>query len=644
VKLTVDGKERDCLLLLYRDGDKLYVPVEQLDRVQKYSVEESAPPALNKLGGSGWERLKQQTKRAIFEMAEELVTLYAERKARPGYAFSSDTPWQKELEASFIYQETPDQLTATDDVKNDLECSTPMDRLICGDVGYGKTEVAMRAAFKVVQDGKQVAVLVPTTILAQQHYETFRERMMPFPVCIEVLSRFRTQKEQDAVIKGLSSGSVDIVIGTHRLLSEDVHFKDLGLVIIDEEQRFGVRHKEKLKQLRRQVDVMAMTATPIPRTLHMALLGTRDMSIINTPPKDRLPILTEILPFDEHRIADAILREVDRGGQVYFVHNRVQSIDSMAEFLRELLPQVRFAVAHGQMPERQLERIMLDFLLRRYDCLVATMIIESGLDIPNVNTIIINRADRFGLSQLYQIRGRVGRSNRRAYAYLIVPPRKVLPKTAQRRLLAIEEFSDLGSGFSIAMRDLEIRGAGNLLGAQQHGFIAAVGFDLYCRLLDEAIHQLKGEEVEQIPDPDLHIAASAYLPDEYVHDAEQKVGLYQRLAAARSTAALLEIEEEMRDRYGRCPPQTVALLDLIQVKILARQIRAVAVDIDDIRLRLILPQDWQPPRQKIEEMIRRSPALLNFSFGKENTVTASLEGETDYERLEFARTVLQEMV
>ena len=505
-------------------------------------------------------------------MASELIQLYAERKTRLGVQYGSDTPLQRELEAAFPFQETPDQLRTMEEVKKDMESPNPMDRLVCGDVGYGQTEIAVRAAFKAVCAGKQVAVLVPTTILAQQHYQTFTERMAQMPVRIEVLSRFRTAKAQKEIVKDLNQGKVDILVGTHRILTKDVKFAALGLLVVDEEQRFGVKHKEQIKKLKRLVDVIALTAPPIPRTLHMSLIGSRDMAVINTPPQDRVPIHTEIIAFDEDRITQAIAREIQRGGQVYFVHNRIRSIFRLAQYLEELLPQVRFAVAHGQMPARQLETIMHDFLERKHDCLISTMIIESGIDIPSVNTILVNRADMLGLGQLYQIRGRVGRSKERAYAYLLVPKGKRLTKKSRLRLRAIEEFADLGSGFNIAMRDMEIRGAGNIIGAQQHGFIAAVGFDLYCRLLDEAVRELKGEVPDTVVEPDIKISVTAYIPDEYVPDTDLKMEFYQRLAEARRIVDLLSIVEEMQDRLGRMPYQAQALLNIMEIKIMAGQL------------------------------------------------------------------------
>ena len=643
-RLVLSARDHDCLEVTYQGKDKLFIPVEQLDRLRKYSSSESEPPILNKLGSNAWERLKERTKEEIFKMASELIQLYAARKALPGARFSEDTPMQRELEAAFPFQETPDQLRTVEDVKKDMEAPHPMDRLVCGDVGYGKTEVAVRAAFKAVADHKQVAMLVPTTILAQQHHQTFTERMANLPVRIEVLSRFRTPKEQRDVARDTKAGKVDILIGTHRLLSKDVTFRDLGLLIVDEEQRFGVRHKEQIKQLKRLVDVVTLTATPIPRTLHMSLMGTRDMSVINTPPQDRLPIHTEIFAFDEGRIVEAIVREVQRGGQVYFVHNRIQSIYRLAEYLEELLPSTRFAVAHGQMPSRQLEKIMLDFLERKYDCLVSTMIIESGIDIPSVNTILVNRADMLGLGQLYQIRGRVGRSKERAYAYLLVPKGKRLTRKSRRRLQAIEEFADLGSGFNIAMRDMEIRGAGNIIGAQQHGHITAVGFDLYCRLLDEAVRELKGEKVEHVVEPEMKIAVTAYIPDDYVPDTDLKMEFYQRLAEAHRLVELLGVQEELEDRFGRMPYQTKSLLALMEIKIMARQLGLAAVQLEKSRFRMIFPEEVQPAPADIQRLVEKSSAQLEFKVADALVVEAFIRATDEQERLEKARNIMREVV
>ena len=643
-RLTISNRDHDCLEVSYQARDKLFVPVEQLDRLRRYTSADGAPPLLSKLGSGAWEKLKERTREEIFKAAAELIQLYAERKSLPGVAFSEDSPMLRELEASFPFHETPDQLRTVEEVKRDMEAPHPMDRLVCGDVGYGKTEVAVRAAFKAVCDHKQVAVLVPTTILAQQHLQVFSERMEPFPVRVEVLSRFRTAREQKQVVEDVRAGKVDVLIGTHRILSRDIRFRELGLLVVDEEQRFGVRHKERLKQLKRQVDVITLTATPIPRTLHMSLMGARDMSVINTPPQDRLPIHTEIITFDEGRIAGAIQREVERGGQVYFVHNRVQSIHRLAEYLEELLPQVRFALAHGQMPARQLERIMLDFLERKYDCLVSTMIIESGIDIPSVNTILVNRADMLGLSQLYQIRGRVGRSKERAYAYLLVPRGKRLTRKSRLRLRAVEEFADLGSGFNIAMRDMEIRGAGNLLGAQQHGFITAVGFDLYTRLLDEAVRELKGERVEHAPDPEIKIAVTAYLPDDYVPDTDLKMEFYQRLAGAGRVADLLAVREEMEDRFGRLPWQAASLLHIMEIKIMARQLGLAAVQLEKSRFRLTFPGDRQVAPADLQRLVEKSSSELEFNLGEGLTIETFLRATDEQERLGKARDLVEQLL
>ena len=643
-RLRIGGREHDCLVVTYQDQDRVFVPVEQLDRLRKYSSAEGEMPLLSKLGSAAWEKLKERTREEIFKMASELVHLYAERKARPGFVFSADGPLHRELEAAFPFQETPDQLRTMEEVKKDMEAPHPMDRLVCGDVGYGKTEVAVRAAFKAICDHKQTAVLVPTTILAEQHYQTFSERMGHTPARVEVLSRFRSPKEQQQILRDVKNGQVDVLIGTHRILSKDIRFRDLGLLVVDEEQRFGVRHKERLKQLKRLVDVLTLTATPIPRTLHMSMMGARDMSVINTPPQDRLPIHTEILAFDEARIAEAIHREVERGGQVYVVHNRVQSIQRLAEYLQDLLPQVRFGVAHGQMPPRQLEKVMVDFLERKYDCLVCTMIIESGIDIPSVNTIIVNRADALGLSQLYQIRGRVGRSNERAYAYLLVPKGKKLTKKSRMRLRAIEEFADLGSGFNIAMRDLEIRGAGNLVGAQQHGFISAVGFDLYCRLLDEAMREIKGDYSPDNPEPEIKIAVSAYIPDEYLRDSDQKMEFYQRLADASRIVDLLDIREEMKDRFGRLPQPARSLMHIMEIKIMARQLGLASVQLEQSRFCLAFPPDKPISPADIEKMVEQCSTQLDFDLGQQLKIEVRVPGRDEIERLEKARDLLEEIL
>ncbi|MDO8683132.1 MAG: transcription-repair coupling factor [Armatimonadota bacterium] len=578
--LKVEGVERDYLLLEYSGQDRLYVPSDQIDRVQKYIGVEGQPPQVHRLGGGEWARTTKRVKQSVREMAKELIELYAWRQASGGYSFGPDTPWQQEMEAAFPYQETPDQFEAINDVKHDLEKPKPMDRLICGDVGYGKTEVAIRAAFKAVNEGKQVAVLAPTTVLAQQHLNTFIGRLGAYPVTVDMLSRFRSRKEQKKTIEGLKIGAVDIVIGTHRMLSKDVEFKDLGLLIVDEEQRFGVGQKEKLKQLRKTVDVLAMTATPIPRTLHMSLSGIRDMSIINDPPEGRSPIKTYIKEADDEMIREAIFRELDRDGQIYFVHNRVENIAHVAAHVQTLVPYAKIEVAHGQMSEDDLERIMLDFYDRQFDVLVCTTIIESGLDIPNVNTIVINDADKMGLSQLYQLRGRVGRSDRQAYAYLLYKEDKILSEIAEKRLDAIKEFTSLGSGFKVAMRDLEIRGAGNLLGAEQHGQMAAVGFDLYCQLLSQAVLEMKGEEVEEFNMPPVDLPLDAHIPNNYISDEALRILFYKKLAAVKSVKDVQNVQEELEDRFGDPPRQVWNSLAILRLRLRAMELGIMSISTD----------------------------------------------------------------
>jgi transcription-repair coupling factor (superfamily II helicase) len=564
--LEMDGRHKDYLHLQYGGNDSLYVPVDQIDQVQRYVGSNEKEPKLYHLGGGEWNRVKQRVAKSVKDIAEDLVKLYAARQSAPGHAFTLDTPWQTDFEAMFPYEETPDQLRAIQEIKKDMQESRPMDRLLCGDVGYGKTEVAIRAAFKAVMDGKQVSVLVPTTILAHQHYETFRERFSGFPVTIEVLSRFRSKSESTAVMKGVQDGSVDIVIGTHRLLQKSIHFKDLGLLIVDEEQRFGVTHKERLKQMRTNVDCLTLTATPIPRTLHMSLLGVRDLSVIETPPENRFPVQTYVVEFNDSLIREALERELNRGGQVYFLFNQVDGINYMTERIGRLLPDARIASAHGQMPEEMLERVMLDFLDGDIDILVTTTIIETGLDIPNVNTLIVYDADRLGLSQLYQLRGRVGRSNRIAYAYFTYQRDKVLTEVAEKRLQAIKEFTELGSGFKIAMRDLSIRGAGNLLGAEQHGFINSVGFDMYNDMLAQAVKEIRGDKEQEMPEPSIDLALEAYLPDAFIPNPAQKISMYKKFKFVRSVEAANDLEEELEDRFGDLPESVRNLLDITRMK------------------------------------------------------------------------------
>jgi transcription-repair coupling factor (superfamily II helicase) len=578
-EIEQDGLSVEFMILEFAEGAKLYVPLTRLDLIQKYRSTDTGPaPVLNRLGTQQWTRTKARVRKAMQDMAAELLKLYAERHTAQGNAFSVDNEFQREFEDAFDFSETDDQITAIRAVKEDMESPTPMDRLLCGDVGYGKTEVAMRAAFKAVQDGKQVAVLTPTTVLSFQHFETFKQRFAPFPIHIEMISRFRTTKEQKDIIERVATGRVDILIGTHRLLSKDIKFQDLGLLVVDEEQRFGVRHKERLKQLRKEIDVLAMSATPIPRTLHMSLVGLRDMSIIETPPKDRMAIQTVVARFDEKIVRSAIEVELERSGQVFFVHNRVESIYEIAARIQELVPSARVAVAHGQMGENDLEKVMLAFMRHEFDVLVATTIIENGLDIPLANTILINRAERHGLSELYQLRGRVGRSNRRAYAYLLIPPENELTEIARRRLAALKEFSDLGAGFKIAALDLELRGAGNMLGGEQSGHIEAVGFELYTSMLEAAVKEMKGEAGEERPATQLNLGIALRIDESYVPEENQRLRLYKKIAGSNTEASVNEIRAEMEDRYGAPPDATVYLLEAAFLRLECERLGIAQVD------------------------------------------------------------------
>jgi transcription-repair coupling factor (superfamily II helicase) len=576
--LMINGVHKDYLHIQYKGNDKLYVPVDQIDLVQKYVGSEGKEPKMYKLGGSEWKRVKKKVETSVKDIADDLIKLYAERESTKGYAFSPDSDMQREFEMSFPYQETEDQLRSIAEIKRDMERERPMDRLLCGDVGYGKTEVAIRAAFKAIMDGKQVAFLVPTTILAQQHYETIKERFNGYPINIGILSRFRTRKQLAETIKGLKNGTVDLVIGTHRLLSKDVQFADLGLLIVDEEQRFGVTHKEKIKKLKTNVDVLTLTATPIPRTLHMSMLGVRDLSVIETPPENRFPVQTYVMEYNGMFVKEAIERELARGGQVYYLYNRVEDIERKAEEISLLVPDARVAYAHGQMAEAELESVILSFLDGEFDVLITTTIIETGVDIPNVNTLIVYDADRMGLSQLYQLRGRVGRSNRVAYAYFTYRKDKVLSEAAEKRLQAIKEFTELGSGFKIAMRDLSIRGAGNLLGAQQHGFIDSVGFDLYSQMLKEAIEERKGTDTEKAAPPfDVELELDAYIPDAYIADGQQKIEMYKRFRNIETMEELEELREEMIDRFGDYPIQVEYLFKIAEMKVHARKMKLESI-------------------------------------------------------------------
>ncbi|MDI6735885.1 MAG: transcription-repair coupling factor [bacterium] len=638
--LTVEGLKKDLLLIEYADGDKLYVPLDQFGLVEKYMGDKDRPPRIYRLNDAVWSRVKKNVKKSIESIAMELIELYAQRKALPGHAFSKDGDWQYEFEAGFIYEETPDQLKVIEEIKVDMEKKEPMDRLICGDVGYGKTEVALRAAFKATMDNKQVAVLVPTTILAAQHYQTFTQRLAPFPIKVEMLSRFRTKAEQRKILEGLKTGEIDIIIGTHRLLQKDVEFQNLSLVIIDEEQRFGVQHKERLKQLRKLVDVLALTATPIPRTLYMSLSGARDMSVINTPPPERLPIKTFVLPFSEQVIREAILREMDRQGQIYFVHTQVKTIETIAKSLKKFVPEAKIVIAHGQMAEHELEKVMLEFLRGEYDILLSTSIIESGIDIATVNTIIINNAHQFGLSQLYQLRGRVGRAKHMAYAYLLYPARALLSDLAKERLSAIREFSELGSGFKLAMRDLEIRGAGNILGAEQHGNVLAVGFDLYCKLLQEAVAKLKGEEVVDESLPVVDLPCDTYIPEEYIAQTTQRYAIYKKLSCALDFKTLQGLEEEIADRYGKIPLPVKRLLELFHMRLMAKKVGITNLSFADGHLVLELPlEEKLIPR--ILSLIGLFPGYLKLNPRRTNCLI--MKWTSDDESMCLLKEVLQEL-
>ncbi|PQJ35008.1 transcription-repair coupling factor [Salinibacter sp. 10B] len=604
-QITVRDKQQEAVRLNFADNDILYVNVNALHKLNKYTGKEGHSPTLTKLGSGQWEKTKERTKSKVKDIARDLIKLYAKRKASDGYAFSSDTTWQREMEASFEFEDTPDQAEAAEAVKRDMEEPVPMDRLVCGDVGFGKTEVAVRAAFKAVQDGKQVAMLVPTTILAQQHHETFSRRLERFPVNVEVLSRFRTQAEQTEVLKKLEKGQVDVIIGTHRITSDDIEFDDLGLLIIDEEQRFGVKTKEKLRKMRASIDTLTLTATPIPRTLQFSLLGARDLSLIKTPPPNRQPINTEIHTFDQDLIRDAIVYETSRGGQVFFIHNRVKTINEVAEMVRAMVPDVRVGVGHGQMSASELEDVMVDFLTEKLDVLVSTSIIENGVDISNANTMIINHAgSHFGLSELHQLRGRVGRSQRKAFCYLLVPSIHSLTDDARERLKAVEQFSDLGSGFDIAMRDLDIRGAGSLLGAEQSGFVEDVGYEMYHKILDQAMKELREEEFEEVfdgeavppgPETSVDVEEDAYIPDEYVRDNTERLNLYRRISDAPDETTLVDLLDELEDRFGDVPDPVENLLTGAQLRLLGERLRMPKVVYKNERLFLYLPSENADP-------------------------------------------------
>lgn len=614
-KVEVDHVVKDYIKIEYAGGSNLYILATQLDMIQKYADSEAKKPKLNRLGGQEWNKTKSRVKKAVAEIAKELVELYAIRQNGQGYVFSPDTEWQKEFEEMFPFEETDDQLNAINEVKKDMESTKIMDRLICGDVGFGKTEIAIRAAFKAIQDNKQVAYLVPTTVLAQQHYKTFKQRFKDFPVRVEMLSRFRTKSNIDQNIRDLKKGYVDIVIGTHRLLSKDVKFKDLGLLIIDEEQRFGVKHKEQIKELKNNVDVITLTATPIPRTLHMSLIGIRDMCVMEEPPQDRMPIQTFVMEYNEEIARDAINRELARGGQVYFVHNRVQDIADMAASVQNMVPDANVAFAHGQMSERQLEEIMYDFVNGDIDVLVSTTIIETGLDIPNANTIIIHDAERMGLSQLYQLRGRVGRSNRMAYAFLMYSRNKMLTEVAEKRLGAIRDFTELGSGVKIAMRDLEIRGTGNLLGAQQSGHLEAVGYDLYCKMLNQAIEVLKGETPEEDFETKIDLMCDAFVPASYIKNETLKMDIYKRIAGIETDEEYEDMQDELIDRFGDIPSQVENLLQVVLLKAAAHKVYITEISGTKDKMKIMMWNQAKIDVERIPILVREYKGRLKFVTG-----------------------------
>ncbi|MCY6485707.1 transcription-repair coupling factor [Clostridium aestuarii] len=619
-QLEVQGHKKDYLELTYNSGDKLYVPVEQLDLVQKYIGAEGKIPKVTKLGGSEWTKAKKKVRKAINEIAEDLVKLYAIRSKLRGYKFSNDTVWQKQFEDEFPYEETVDQISAIEEIKNDMESDKVMDRLLCGDVGYGKTEVAVRAAFKAVMEGKQVAILVPTTVLAEQHYNNLKQRFSDFPIKIDMVSRFRTSAQQKTTLKEVKNGNIEILIGTHRILQKDVEFKELGLLVVDEEQRFGVRHKEKIKNLKKNVDVLTLTATPIPRTLHMSLTGIRDISVIETPPEERYPVQTYVIEYNDQLIADAIMREINRGGQVYFVYNRVGSIKEMASYITKLIPEAKVAIANGQMPERELEKVMLDFMNNEYNILVCTTIIETGLDIQNANTIIIYDADKFGLSQLYQLRGRVGRTNRIAYAYLTYRKDKILTEVAEKRLKAIKDFTELGSGFKIAMRDLEIRGAGNIIGSAQHGHMSSVGYDLYCRMLEDTIKMVKGEIDKEPIETTVELKVDAYIPDKYIYDEVQKIEVYKKIANIDSKESMMDIQEELEDRFSNIPLSVDNLINIAYIKSVANKIGIEGIKEKNSEIVINFENSYSMNQKLIKAIMNKYNRKIIFKMGEEPAI------------------------
>ena len=641
IKLSLEGTVNDFLLVGYRDEDRLYLPVDRMGLIQKYMGVEGMMPALDKMGGRAWERAKERVRRSAEKIAGELLKIYAQRKVNDGHGYGAADSHFADFEANFPYEETPDQLKAIEDVLEDMHSTTPMDRLVCGDVGYGKTEVALRASFLAVSEAKQVAMLVPTTVLAEQHYATFVQRFDAYPVKVACLSRFRSRPEQRRIVEEIKKGTVDIVIGTHRLLQKDVTFADLGLFILDEEQRFGVRHKEKLKRLRTTVDVLALTATPIPRTLHLSMMGIRDISVISTPPEQRHAIITYVCEFDDTVVSEAIRSELTRGGQIFFVHNNVKAIDRMAAYLQERVPEVRLAVAHGQMAEEDLESVMMRFMNREIDMLVCTTIIESGIDVATANTILVNRADRFGLAQIYQLRGRVGRSDEQAYAYLFIPEETRLGKDAQKRLKVLMEHSDLGSGFQIAMNDLKIRGGGAILGASQSGHIAAVGYDMFLKLMEEAVAQMKGEPITEGLEPEINLPMSAYVAEDYVVDIDQRLSIYRRLAKMTDLKEIAAMKAELADRFGPLPEETENLLLKIMLRVLSVRAGIKRLDLYGQQLCLAFSETHQQRPLGIVQMITNGKQP--YQFTPDHQLKATLVKGTARAMLAQAKNILIEI-
>ena len=642
-QIEVGGNKRDYLDIIYDKGDKLYVPVEQLDLVQKYIGSEGKTPKVNKLGSNEWTKAKAKVKKSINEIAKDLMKLYAARATMKGHKFSKDTQWQRQFEDEFPYDETPDQLACIEEIKADMESDKSMDRLLCGDVGYGKTEVAVRAAFKAVMDGKQVAFLVPTTILAEQHYKNLTKRFSDFPVTIDMVSRFRTAKEQKATLQAVKEGNVDILIGTHRLVSKDINFKDLGLLIVDEEQRFGVAQKEKIKNIKKNVDVLTLSATPIPRTLHMSLTGVRDISVIETPPEERYPIQTYVVEQNDQLIRDAIIREISRGGQVYFVYNRVEDIDKMAGYVQNLVPEAKVSVAHGRMTERELENEMIDFMNNEKNVLVCTTIIETGIDIQNVNTIIVYNADKMGLSQLYQLRGRVGRSNRIAYAYLLYTKDKILTEVAEKRLKALKDFTELGSGFKIAMRDLEIRGAGNMMGSSQHGHMATIGYDLYCRMLEDTIKLIKGDIDKEPIETTVDLKVDAYIPSNYIEDEMQKISIYKKIAALETMEEYMDIKEELEDRYSGIPQPVYNLMDIAYIKSKAKALFIEEIKETPKEIIFKFAKDDESYKNVFKEILMKYKDSVLLKFGEEPSFVFVDKEMNREEMLEFFKGMMDEL-